>query len=65
MVLRVAAARDPGTLAVWRLIWAAIASVIVAVATHPAANAALLRYDWNAQINRVRVAQYLCTEKVW
>ena len=44
MVLRVAAARAPKTLAVWRLIWAVVASVIIAVAAHPAANAALTRY---------------------
>ena len=44
MVLRVAAARAPETLAVWRLIWAVVASVIIAVAAHPAANAALTRY---------------------
>ena len=44
MVLRVAAARDPKTLAVWRLIWAVVASIVIAGAAHPAANAALSRY---------------------
>ena len=45
MVLRVAAARDPKALAVWRMAWALIASVIIAAAAHPAVIAALTRYD--------------------
>ena len=45
MVLRVSAARDPKNIAVWRLIWAVVASIVIAVAAHPATNAALTRYD--------------------
>lgn len=44
MVLRVAAARDPKALAVWRMAWALIASVIIAAAAHPAVIAALTRF---------------------
>ena len=50
MVLRVAAARDPKTLAVWRLIWAIVVSILIAVAAHPAANAALTRYELRLRV---------------
>ena len=45
MVLRVAAARDPFNLAVSRLIWAVVVSVILAIAATPEAHAALTRCD--------------------
>ena len=43
MVLRVPAARDPFNLAVCRLLWAVVASVILAVGATPEANEALAR----------------------
>ena len=43
MAHRVAAARDPRSLAAWRVAWAFVASVVLAAAAHPAASAALTR----------------------
>ena len=43
MAHRVAAARDPKSLAAWRVAWALVVSVVVAAAAHPAATAALTR----------------------
>ena len=60
MVLRVAAARDPFNLAVSRLIWAVVVSVILAVGATPEAHALLTRWDldtWVASESSCEISQ--------